>query len=67
MPFSAVHWLIPLGVFGVVMNVFSGMRAHRKSPTEPVAPKQESDFKRSSRKLRIACDSCHGVYLKTDP
>ena len=25
MPFSAVHRLIPLGVFGVVMNVFSGM------------------------------------------
>ena len=25
MPFSAVHRIIPLGVFGVVMNVFSGM------------------------------------------
>src|SRR5499433_930798 len=25
MPFSAVHRLLPLGVFGVVMNVFSGM------------------------------------------
>jgi hypothetical protein len=24
-PFSAVHRLLPLGVFGVVMNVFSGM------------------------------------------
>jgi uncharacterized membrane protein len=25
MPFSAVHRILPLGVFGVVMNVFSGM------------------------------------------
>jgi hypothetical protein len=25
LPFSAVHRLLPLGVFGVVMNVFSGM------------------------------------------
>jgi uncharacterized membrane protein len=25
MPFAAVHRLLPLGVFGVVMNVFSGM------------------------------------------
>ncbi|HEY7299368.1 MAG TPA: DUF2231 domain-containing protein [Xanthobacteraceae bacterium] len=25
MPFSAIHRLLPLGVFGVVMNVFSGM------------------------------------------
>jgi len=25
MPFSAVHRLLPLGVFGVVMNVFTGM------------------------------------------
>jgi uncharacterized membrane protein len=25
MPFSAVHRLLPLGVFGVLMNVFSGM------------------------------------------
>jgi uncharacterized membrane protein len=25
MPFSAIHRILPLGVFGVVMNVFSGM------------------------------------------
>jgi hypothetical protein len=25
MPFSAVHRILPVGVFGVVMNVFSGM------------------------------------------
>jgi hypothetical protein len=49
MPFSAVHRLIPLGVFGVVMNVFSGMRAHRKSPTEPVAPSRRATSSASSR------------------
>jgi cytochrome c556 len=36
--------------------------AYRASRAE-----QESDFKRFIAELRVACDSCHGVYLKTDP
>jgi cytochrome c556 len=36
--------------------------AYRASRAE-----QERDFKRFIAELRVACDSCHGIYLKTDP
>ena len=36
--------------------------AYRASRAE-----QESDFKQFIAELRVACDSCHGAYLKTDP
>jgi cytochrome c556 len=36
--------------------------AYRASRAE-----QESDFRRFIAELRVACDSCHGAYLKADP
>ena len=36
--------------------------AYRASRAE-----KESDFRNYVAELRVACDSCHGLYLKTDP
>jgi hypothetical protein len=54
MPFSAVHRILPLGVFGVVMNVFSGMQSTMKQE----AVSWEANGAVSSRGRKLVSATC---------
>src|SRR5262245_11162647 len=70
-PYTSMNKLVPFIWFAAACQIISGdfyarAAAAAKTAYRASRAQQDGDFKTYVAELRVACDSCHGLYLKSD-